>query len=195
MSERMLFVGLGNPGPKYDGTRHNVGFDWVDAVASSAGTSFSEKFEAAWLSFPSDSLEVHLLKPMTYMNLSGRSLQAWKKKFQGPFRLVVVLDDLDLPVGRLRLRSSGSTGGHRGLQSIIGVMGTEEVPRLRIGVGRPPDSEQVERYVLQRFPPEEKRAVKELMSLAPDHAKLLMGDEWDRAMNEINGFRLERGKA
>jgi peptidyl-tRNA hydrolase, PTH1 family len=134
-------VGLGNPGSEYRNTPHNLGFDVIDGlqIKWSAGT-FSNKFQGLSAEGQFASRKVFLLKPQTYMNLSGRSVRELVQfyKLDPASDLLVVTDDLDLPVGRLRIRPSGSAGGHNGLKSIIQELGTEQFPRLRLGVGRDP---------------------------------------------------------
>jgi len=183
-----LFVGLGNPGPRYNHTRHNIGFTWIDRVAKLFPKfEWHERFEAHWLHAPHGDVEVHLLKPMTFMNISGKSVLAWKKKFQGDSQMLVVMDDLDLGLGKLRLRPSGGDGGHKGLRSIIECVGTEVIPRLRLGVGRP--QAEARDYVLEKFSPNEKEVVEELMDVAPEHFEILCRESFDSAMNKINAWR------
>ena len=137
-----LIVGLGNPEPKYDRTRHNIGFAAIDALAQEWQTSLSEvkrfKGEIAEVRASSDrDGKIYLLKPLTYMNRSGESIQgvlSWYKL--APEDVMVVYDDMDLPLGRIRLRLSGSAGGHNGIKSTIAQLGTQKFPRLRIGIGR-----------------------------------------------------------
>ncbi len=191
MAKRICFVGLGNPGPRYDGTRHNIGFDWIDEVVkqnlSGGLKEFSKKFQSLWCMTTVRGQEVHFLKPQTFMNLSGEALAEWKSKYQGETRYIVVFDDMDLELGRLRLRYDGSDGGHRGLRSVIEHLGTKEVPRLRIGIGRP--AGEVIDYVLEKFKPEEKKTLESIMNKANDFLHLLIEDDLTKAMNEINGAR------
>ena len=138
MSERKLIVGLGNPGPKYEGTRHNVGFDVVDRLAQGGGpgAAFARKFDGLLAEAEIDFRRVLLLKPQTFMNLSGRSVRQAVQfyKLDPAADLLVICDDISLPLGKLRLRPGGGPGGHRGMESVIAALRTEEVPRLRLGI-------------------------------------------------------------
>lgn len=188
---RICIIGLGNPGPRYRGTRHNIGFDWVDRVNSSSlfddpQVDFKEKFEALWVQRKWKRREVHLLKPQTFMNLSGKSLRKWKEKFQGDYELLVAYDELDFEVGIGKLRLQGSDGGHRGMKSIIEVFGSRDVPRLRIGIGRPAVKEDVSDYVLTKFKPDEKATIEKLLEDAPRHLEVILEKGFEVAMNEIN---------
>lgn len=189
-----LFVGLGNPGPRYNHTRHNIGFSWIDRVCELfPNVGWQERFEAHWLHVPFGDIEVHLLKPMTFMNISGKSVLAWKKKFQADSRTLVVMDDLDLGLGTLRLRPSGGDGGHKGLRSIMECLGTENIARLRLGVGRP--QTEAKDYVLEKFSPKEREIVEELMDAVPEHFEILCRESFDSAMNKINAWRSKLAKA
>src|SRR4051812_28722045 len=168
-----LVVGLGNPGKEYSGTRHNIGFEVLDAFAARNGLLMSpgdfgrvakEKFEALALNgvvtLGSRTEKVLLLKPMTYMNLSGRSVQAALAFYQlEPTDLLVVLDDVALPCGKLRLRAGGSSGGHNGLKDIERARGRSQSPRLRIGVDPPPPRVPQRDWVLGRFSPEQRERI------------------------------------
>jgi len=165
MAHKLCVIGLGNPGPKYKGTRHNIGFAWLDAVMNSSvfanqNPSFTEKFSSLWWAGSCESTEVHLLKPQTFMNVSGQAVVKWRSKFQGDVRFLVVMDDMDLPLGKIRLRFEGSDGGHRGLRSIIERLGDKNIPRLKLGVGRP--QEDSVDHVLSKFKPDEKLITKPL---------------------------------
>ena len=188
-------VGLGNPGPRYAGTRHNIGFDWVDSAveALDSRAKFSERFQSEWVEIVNDRAEIHFLKPQTFMNESGKAVSEWKKKY--PQGLVwVVYDEVDLPLGRIRLKASGSDAGHRGLRSIIERLGTQEIPRLRLGVGRP-EGDTIE-HVLERFKPGEKLITKKIIqdagSLLNDYLEWAVGqNNFERAMNLVNARRYE----
>lgn len=183
-------MGLGNPGPKYQNTRHNIGFDWVDAAVGQLfghDLKFSSKFDSLYCVGRLGEAEVHFLKPQTYMNLSGGAVRKWRKKFQGDVRFLVVLDDVDLALGRLRLRWTGRDAGHRGMRSICDNLGTQDVPRLRIGVGRPTD--ETRDYVLEKFDPDEKKTVQDLLAVAGEHLTAFVEKQPDEALNIINGFR------
>jgi len=200
---KLCIVGLGNPGPRYQGTRHNIGFDWVDSAVSQVFSSgsksapkFTNKFNSLWfeaeLELDGNPYEIHFLKPQTYMNESGKALVEWKQKHQGDSNFLIVFDDMDLPVGKLRLRQKGSDGGHRGMRSIIERLGTQEVPRLRLGVGRPSVDgvrEETIDHVLEKFSGPEKKAVSKLLADAGSQLKdyvSLSCENFEMAMNKMN---------
>lgn len=187
MAQRFCVIGLGNPGRRYQGTRHNIGFDWLDAAAASfSAPSFQEKFDAQWAVCTWKEWELHFLKPMTWMNRSGESLRLWQKKHQGISRFLVAYDDVDIELGQLRLRQRGSDGGHRGLRSVLEVYGSRELPRLRIGVGK--KAEETAEYVLSKFKPEEKVLVQNILEAAPQHLQLILDEGIEKGMNQINSF-------
>ncbi|WP_455199227.1 aminoacyl-tRNA hydrolase [Kaarinaea lacus] len=163
MSSRVqLVVGLGNPGPKHEQTRHNVGFIFVDELARSKGASWKleSKFhgEVCKLTFSGD--DVWLLKPNTYMNLSGKSVAALARFYKiNPESVLVVHDELDIPPGQLRLKQGGGHGGHNGLRDIIAQLGSREFLRLRIGIGHPGESRDVSNYVLKKAPQGEQQLI------------------------------------
>jgi PTH1 family peptidyl-tRNA hydrolase len=194
MKSRLCVIGLGNPGAKYKNTRHNIGFDWLDAVLDSSifsaqSPSFQKKFDSEWWQGNFNEIEVHFLKPQTFMNISGKSLVKWSSKFQGDSQLLVVMDDMDLPLGKIRLRAEGGDGGHRGLRHLIEVYGGKNIPRLRLGVGRPSDD--TGDHVLSRFKPDEKEIVNKCLEDAPsvfeDYASHLFDGKFELALNKING--------
>ena len=179
-----LIAGLGNPGPEYEHTRHNIGFLVVDRLAV--------HFELRWKkSTKQDALlaksgELILVKPMTYMNRSGEPLAKLARSFNIDAReILVVLDDLALPLGRLRLRAGGGPGGHNGLESIIVRFGTEDIPRLRIGIWAAPREGSVE-YVLSRFFEEEKPLVRSTIDRAAEAVKCAIDNGLVSAMNTFN---------
>lgn len=189
---RVCFIGLGNPGAKYAGTRHNIGFDWLDQVVQSWApkSKWKEKFESLWLEESIFGHEVHFLKPQTFMNESGRAWASFRDKHQGDLRTIAVYDDLDLEVGRIRYRLEGGDGGHRGIRSMIQYAAGDNFERLRIGIGRPPlDAAD---YVLSRFRPEERKNLDELFVEASSQAELLVKDV-TKAMNAINAWRPSEG--
>ena len=157
-SPPFLLVGLGNPGREYRETRHNAGFMVIDRFAEEAGIPLGRVQQKAIIG--SGSLGEHkvlLAKPQTYMNLSGQSVSALVRFYKVPLeQLLIVYDDIDLPFGTLRMRPGGSSGGHKGMQSIIDRLGTQDIPRLRIGVGRPRGSKAAANYVLDEFNGREK---------------------------------------
>ena len=180
-----LVVGLGNPGRKYEGTRHNVGFDVVNLLAG--------RHRLEWESAPTDALiakwraaSVLLAKPLTFMNLSGHAIGELLRFYKIDLAdLCVVVDDANLELGRLRARPSGSAGGHNGLKSIIEAFGTEEFARLRVGVGRG-DARDLADHVLAKFDPDERVEVAEAVGRAADAAELFVTEGIVAVMNRFN---------
>ncbi len=179
-----LVVGLGNPGAEYNRTRHNVGFEIVDRLAAEWGLAWqhSKSWQALW----AKGEKAILVKPASYMNRSGEPLQAVAQFYKiEPREMLVVLDDMALPLGRLRLRPDGGTAGHNGLESIIVQFGTEEIPRLRIGIGAAP-VEGATDYVLTRFFEEERPIVEKTVVRAADAVKCAIDNGLLSAMNQFN---------
>jgi PTH1 family peptidyl-tRNA hydrolase len=184
-----LVAGLGNPGAEYAHTRHNIGFMVADLLAHEGGLAWqrSGKWDAATAKF-GDAL---LVKPASYMNRSGHPLFAIAQFFKiAPQEILVVLDDFSLPLGRLRIRQSGGAGGHNGLESIIAQFGTEEMSRLRIGIGNAP-AEAASDYVLSNFFEEEKPLVRSTITLAADAVKCAIDKGVVSAMNTFNKIEEE----
>ena len=181
-----LVVGLGNPGRKYGGTRHNVGFDVVDLLAA--------RHHVEWESAPAEALiakwraaSVLLAKPLTFMNLSGQAVGELLRFFKVDLAdLIVVVDDVNLEVGRLRARPNGSAGGHNGLKSIIGLMGSDEFARLRVGVGRGDARRDLADHVLAKFDPNERDDVAEMVGRAADAVELFTTEGIGPVMNRFN---------
>lgn len=188
MATFKLVVGLGNPGPKYHGTRHNVGFELVDRLASGpGGGGFARKFEGLLAEAEIDHRRVLLLKPETYMNLSGRSVAAAVRFHKLDLAdVLIVCDDLNLPVGKLRIRPGGSDGGQKGLRDITAHLGTDQFARLRIGVGEPPPGQAVD-YVLSRFRPAERTRIDDALILAAQAVAVWTSQGVAAAMNRFNG--------
>jgi PTH1 family peptidyl-tRNA hydrolase len=185
-----LIVGLGNPGRRYERTPHNVGFDVVNILAQRHGAQWSlaARFEAALAEATILGCRTTLMKPLTYMNLSGRAVHAYLAKNEGaPEEILVVCDDVNLPLGQLRLRPSGSHGGHKGLLSIIQSLGSLDFPRLRLGVRPaevPPDG-WID-YVLSRFSPETWQMIERAEQEAADAVEIVLERGLDAAMNRFN---------
>jgi PTH1 family peptidyl-tRNA hydrolase len=183
-----LVVGLGNPGTKYQETRHNIGFELVDQLARGGrGAAFSRKFDGLLAETEIDFRRVLLLKPETFMNLSGRSVgQATRFYKLAISDLLVVCDDLSLPVGKLRIRPGGSDGGQKGLRDIAAHLGTDQYPRLRIGIG---DHNQVDAadYVLSRFRSAERPLIDDALIVASQAVAVWVTQGIDAAMNRFNG--------
>jgi PTH1 family peptidyl-tRNA hydrolase len=187
-----LVVGLGNPGREYDGTRHNIGFAALDRLAEKLGCSFRSKWRFSARVAEAEAGEagkITLAKPQTFMNRSGSAVQgllAWLKIEPG--QLLVVVDDADLPLGQIRLRLSGGSGGHNGLRSIIETLGgNEDFARLRIGIGRTaPLGTDITGHVLGRFGPEEREVAAEAVATAAEAMECCLRDGIVEAMNQFN---------
>ena len=148
-----LIFGLGNPGDKYKKTRHNCGYMAIDVLAEKLGADFAKKkFNSEYASIKKDGIKVVLVKPLTYMNNSGEAVSAFKRYFQADNEhIIVIYDDIDLPSGNIRVRKSGSAGTHNGMRSIVAALGAENFPRVRVGIGRPPEKLDLADYVLGNF--------------------------------------------
>ncbi|MDD2454757.1 MAG: aminoacyl-tRNA hydrolase [Kiritimatiellae bacterium] len=193
-----LIAGLGNPGADYANTPHNVGFDVVDLVAARLDAAWknSSGFNAlvARAAFAKSTL--WLIKPQTYMNLSGTSVAAMLRYYRGaPQDLIVVSDDADLALGRLRIRAAGGSGGHLGLASIIGELGSEEFPRVRLGVGRTMQEGGLKSHVLGKFDPARQILAERMATLAADAVQCLVTKGLDEAMNRYNGLRYDEDQS
>ncbi|WP_341882557.1 aminoacyl-tRNA hydrolase [Synechococcus sp. UW140] len=192
-----LLVGLGNPGADYAGTRHNVGFMVLDQLAASAGANFrpQAKLHAELADIGQGNNRLRLLKPQTFMNDSGRSIRACLDWFGwSAEQLLVLVDDMDLELGRLRLRASGSAGGHNGLRSTIQHLGSEQFARLRIGIGAPlgDPQERKERtvsHVLGPFRASEQELLKQVLAEVCRGIELIQANGLEKAGNRLNGFR------
>lgn len=183
-----VIVGLGNPGPKYAGTRHNVGFEVIDYLAAAPGCGpFRSKFQAQVAELKEAGEQVLLVKPETFMNLSGRAVRQIVDFYKlPPADLLIVSDDFNLPLGKLRARAKGSHGGQNGLRDIQQQLGTDEYARLRVGVGQPGPGEAVD-FVLSRFKPAERKAVEEAVAKAADAALVWVRSGIEACMNRANG--------
>jgi len=185
-----LIVGLGNPGGDYTRTRHNVGFVVVERLAErwKASWAFEKKFNARVARRQGDGKQALLCEPQTYMNSSGEAVGAIVNFYQVPLaRVLVVVDDADLPLGELRLRPGGSSGGHHGLESIEQHLGTREYARLRIGIGRKDDARQITGHVLGRFDSTEAALMDKVLMAAADQAECWLDAGIEKAMNQFNG--------
>ncbi|MFO7544447.1 MAG: aminoacyl-tRNA hydrolase [Trueperaceae bacterium] len=212
-----ILVGLGNPGPRYSGTRHNAGFLVLDEVAARTGASFQRGRDAdtvrvryvfdaptAPAVFDADGggaaaerpaerrvQDLILVKPRSFMNLSGKVAQAVLARSRAkPSDLLVIHDDLDLPLGRLRFKTGGGAGGQRGVQDVIHAIGPAFL-RLKVGIGRPPDGWTTEAWVLSRFREDERTLVDGVVRAAADAVETFLREGLDAAMNQANGLRLD----
>ncbi len=180
-----LVVGLGNPGRQYEGTRHNIGFAVLDRIAAARGATFCR--EAKWKGDCLSADGIMFLKPATYMNLSGEAVGAVVRYHQlAASQVLVVLDDVSLPTGQLRLRARGSAGGHNGLRSIITHLGTQEVPRLRIGIGDAGGEGRMTGHVLGHFREDERELVRAGVDRAVEAVSNLLKNGLAVAMNLYN---------
>ena len=183
-----LIVGLGNPGSKYGGTRHNLGFEVIDEVARRRGLAFeSSPADAVMARERGPDAQLMLAKPMTFMNRSGEAIGVLSRYFRVETGdILVVVDDANLPLGRLRARPNGSDGGHNGLRSVILALATREFPRLRMGVGRGETPRDLANHVLARFAAGELETISEMMTRAADAAELFVGSGIMTVMNRFN---------
>lgn len=184
-----LVVGLGNPDKKYLNTRHNAGFIAVDEIASSLGTSIDKKkFDALVADVTLAGERVLLMKPQTYMNLSGVAVEKAASFYKiPPEKVIVLFDDISLDVGRVRIRRKGSAGGHNGIRSIIDYLQSDNFPRVKIGVGeRPNPNYDLADWVLSTFKEDEKKAIREVASHCREIVELMLGGNVDKAMNLYN---------
>jgi PTH1 family peptidyl-tRNA hydrolase len=189
MSEIKLIVGLGNPGREYEATRHNAGFWWVDELARTQGANFKtdNKFHGLVARATVHGHETHLLKPQTFMNVSGRAVVALALFYKIlPDQILVVHDELDLPPGSAKLKLGGGHGGHNGLKDIIAHLGTKEFWRLRIGIGHPGERDQVVNYVLNAPRKEEQGLIEEAMQHAQEVAPLIIEGKLEAAMLKLH---------
>ena len=185
-----LIVGLGNPGREYERTRHNAGFRALDILADKLGCKVDKlKFQGLYGQCTYQGKKLYLLKPQTYMNLSGRSVLQLSAYFHiPPQRIVVIFDDISLEPGRLRIRGDGSAGGHNGIKSIIAEVGSQDFPRVKVGVGAKPHAEQdLANWVLSTFSAQEEKALVSSLERAADAALTVVTKGVYEAANRFNG--------
>ncbi|MBM7707280.1 PTH1 family peptidyl-tRNA hydrolase [Chryseomicrobium aureum] len=184
-----MIIGLGNPGKKYEKTRHNIGFLVIDELAKQYGVELNQtKFHALYAIAHTPKGKVLLVKPYTYMNLSGEAVAPLMKYFDIPVDdIVVIYDDLDLGTGKLRLRQRGSAGGHNGIKSLIQHLGTQNFNRIRIGISRPPAGMKVADYVLANFREEEQPDMARAIDNSAEACKTWMDKPFLEVMNDYNG--------
>jgi PTH1 family peptidyl-tRNA hydrolase len=189
MMETFLLVGLGNPGREYRETRHNIGFMLLDRLASKLKVRFSRlQSKALIASATYEERRIILAKPQTFMNLSGQSVQGLSHFYKLPLtNILIAHDDLDLPPGTIRIRPDGGSAGQKGMNSILERLGTDEFPRLRLGVGRPPGQMQAPDYVLQDFSRDELSIVNETLDRAVEAAITFVLNGLEVSMNKYNG--------
>jgi PTH1 family peptidyl-tRNA hydrolase len=192
-----LIVGLGNPGKQYERTRHNIGFAVLDELARRAAADFRKpwlaKAETATAELAGQ--PVLLAKPVTYMNLSGTAVAPLaRKRGLEAAEVIVVSDDMELPLGKLRIRARGGAGGHNGLKSVIEQLGSDEFARVRVGIGRAAGEGSATGHVLGRFSAEERRALEPVVATAADAVESILRNGAEAAMNQFNGITIEERK-
>lgn len=185
-----LIVGLGNPGKEYDGTRHNIGFEAIDYIADKYNIELNRiKFKGVFGEGFINGKKVILLKPTTYMNLSGESIREVINFYKiSNEEVIVIYDDISLEVGRLRIREKGSHGGHNGIKSIIANLGTDVFPRVKIGVGAPKGN--LVSHVLGKFSDDEVEILKETIKASNEAVSIMLQSNAKEAMNKLNGFNI-----
>ncbi len=191
-SESWLIVGLGNPGKDYERTRHNVGFRAIDLLAQKLGCKIDRlKFQGLYCQTTYGGKKLFLLKPQTYMNLSGRSVLQLSAYFNiPPQRIIVIFDDISLPPGRLRIRADGSAGGHNGIKSVIAEVGSQDFPRVKVGVGAKPHPEQdLADWVLSGFSAGEEKDLSSALERAADAALCIIDKGVPETANRFNGTK------
>lgn len=183
-----MIVGLGNPGKQYTNTRHNVGFKVIDKLCEKLHVTLDkEKFKGLYCIEHINGEKVLLLKPLTYMNLSGESIQPLMNYYHIPEEnLLIIYDDLDLPVGSIRLRQTGSAGGHNGIKSIIAHVGTQTFNRIRIGIDRPKPGINIADYVLSKFSKQELEEIEHVVDRCADACEQWLNKPFVQVMNEFN---------
>ncbi len=184
-----LFVGLGNPGPEYEGTRHNAGFWWLDAAAKALGVAlvFDRNYHGLVARANLPGGPVWLLQPMTFMNLSGKAVSPLARFFKiEPAQILVVHDELDLPPGQAKLKQGGSAAGHNGLKDIQAQLGTADFWRLRIGIGHPGARDEVIHWVLRKPAPDQREAIHDSIAKSLEALPLLIEGPMDRALAKIH---------
>ena len=186
-----LVVGLGNPGKEYDNTRHNIGFIMVDSYAKKNNISFSEKFNGLYAKVYLNGEYFILLKPLSYMNLSGTVVKKYADYFKiKPEDILIIQDDLDLPVGKIKLKYKGSCGGHNGIRNIIDELKTELFPRFKVGIGKK-NNILIRDYVLSKFSNEEEDIIKKISEFAPNIIEDFITVDFEKMMSRYNGAEYE----
>ena len=191
--DRVMYIiaGLGNPTREYEKTRHNVGFEVIDVLADRLGTTVEEKkFKGCYGRGIIGGQKVLLLKPQTFMNLSGESVREAADFYKiDPEHIIVIYDDISLEPGQLRIRRKGSAGGHNGIKNIIAHLGIQEFPRIKVGVGAKPPRMDLADYVLGRFSAEDRRVMEEAFKTAAKATQVMITDGAEAAMNQFNGHK------
>lgn len=183
-----LIVGLGNPGNKYEGTRHNVGFSFIDFFSKQTESTITEsKFQSLIGSKNISEQKFILMKPQTYMNDSGEAVKEIKNFYKiNPSQIIVIYDDLDLDVGQIKIKNTGSSGGHNGINSIINNIGSNEFTRIRIGIGKPKEKSMTNKYVLSKFSKDDQKIINDINDLAKEIIYSIVFKSISFAMNTFN---------
>ena len=186
-----LVVGLGNPEPKYDTTRHNAGFMAIDHIAQKTGCKVNQlKFKSLCGMCEIEGKKVMLIKPTTYMNSSGEAVREAAAFYKiPPEKTIIIFDDISLDVGKMRIRRKGSDGGHNGIKSIIYLTGSDQFPRIKVGVGNKPPRMDLADYVLGRFPREERGLMEDAFKEAAEAVEVMIQEGAGTAMNRFNGHK------
>ena len=187
-----LIVGLGNPGTEYAATRHNIGFDMVTYLSDKYGIALRSKEGKAIVGKGViEGQKVMLVQPQTYMNLSGESVRALMDYYKlTTDEIVIIYDDISMPVGQVRIRPKGSAGGHNGIKSIIAHLGTQEFPRIKIGVGAKPENGDLVKHVLGCFSKEDDAKIRDVFALAEEGLLAILQEDVKTAMNAVNGKKV-----
>lgn len=187
-----LIVGLGNPGTEYAATRHNIGFDMVTYLSDKYGIALRSKEGKAIVGKGAiEGQRVMLVQPQTYMNLSGESVRALMDYYKlTTDEIVIIYDDISMPVGQVRIRPKGSAGGHNGIKSIIAHLGTQEFPRIKIGVGAKPENGDLVKHVLGCFSKEDDAKIRDVFALAEEGLLAILQEDVKAAMNAVNGKKV-----
>jgi PTH1 family peptidyl-tRNA hydrolase len=187
-ADTFIIVGLGNPGGKYENTRHNVGFDTIDYLSAKNNIKLNKiGYKSVYGEGELDGIKVMLVKPQTFMNLSGESVRDIVNWFKTPLQnLVVIYDDIDLEPGKIRVRPKGSAGSHNGMKSIIYQLQADDFPRIRIGIGHAPEKWDLADYVLSKFSRDEREIINQSIDKAAQAAAMIAKNSLDKAMNTFN---------
>lgn len=187
-----LAIGLGNPGKEFQNTRHNIGFEVIEELSKrfKASLSFKQRLKSIIGKIELESKEVLLAKPQTFMNRSGEGLNEITKKYKVPLnKIIVIHDDLDLDVGRIKIKTGGSSGGHNGLESIINLIGSKDFGRIKIGIGKPSKASQGAEYVLSKIPKSQKLELSNSITNAADAVETIILYGFPEAMNKFNSSK------
>lgn len=183
-----LIVGLGNPEEEYANTRHNMGFDAINKISEKNNIKVNKtKFEGLYGTGEIEGEKVILLKPQTYMNLSGQSIKKYADYYKiVPENIIVIFDDIDMGKGQIRIRKQGSGGSHKGMISVVEMLGTEKIPRIRVGIGSPENKKYMIEYVISKINKEEQEQLKPGIEKAEEAVKAIIKEGLDKAMNKYN---------